>query len=130
LAWWNQAAAAVVGGVAAFVGNAVDNLHSNNPGLVALGVAESLVIAAPVAAMITIALPEEAAAGVGTIGGVSAGVSQIRMMGALAAAGIVIGGATQTTSATELNRRLLNRIPMARLWCQQRLALPRAPVRH
>ena len=50
--WSYSAAAALVGGIGAFVGNAVDNLHSGNPALVGLGVAESVVIAAPIAAVI------------------------------------------------------------------------------
>jgi hypothetical protein len=50
--WWNSAAAAVVGGVGWFVGQASDNLHSGNAGRVVLGVLQSVVIAIPVAAVI------------------------------------------------------------------------------
>ncbi len=50
--WWNSVAATVVGGIGAFVGNAIDNLHSGNPALVVLGGAESVVIAAPIALVI------------------------------------------------------------------------------
>lgn len=77
LAWWNQAAAAVVGGVGAFVGNAIDNLHSSNPALVALGVAESVVIAAPAAVVLTVAvgaIPIEAAGGLAAAGAAALGV--------------------------------------------------------
>ncbi|MEA2635502.1 MAG: hypothetical protein QOH92_2269 [Chloroflexota bacterium] len=53
--WACHAAAAVVGGVGAFVGNASDNLTSGNPLKFALGVGESVVIAAPVAAVVFVA---------------------------------------------------------------------------
>ncbi|TAN33698.1 hypothetical protein EPN29_05335 [bacterium] len=77
LAWWNQAAAAVVGGVGAFVGNAVDNLHSSNPALVALGVAESVVIAAPIAGVIFVAGGGAAvAAGIEAVSGAIAATSE------------------------------------------------------
>jgi RHS repeat-associated protein len=56
LDWWRAAAAAVAAGVGSFVGNAVDNLHSGNPARFALGVAESVAIAAPVAAVVTLAM--------------------------------------------------------------------------
>ena len=75
--WWNRPAAAVIGAVGSFVGNAIDNLHSNNPLLVALGVAESVAIAAPVAAVIFFAGGGAAvAAGIDAIGGAVAGASE------------------------------------------------------